>query len=101
MRRASLLTVSAGWLVGLVLVVGCGGDAMAPQLALVPPPSFAFSDGAHSGGTPHFFFLPPIVSTLPPVTGSFDGTLTHYRRSIFGRCLTYSATISGSMTLTL
>ena len=75
MRRASLLTVSAGWLVGLVLVVGCGGDAMAPQLALVPPPSFAFSDGAHSGGTPHFFFLPPIVSTLPPVTGSFDGTL--------------------------
>src|SRR5439155_24515343 len=75
MRRASLLTVSAGWLVGLVLVVGCGGDAMAPQLALVPPPSFALSGGAHSGCTPHFFFLPPIVGRLPPVTGSFDGSL--------------------------
>ncbi len=25
--------------------------------------------------------------------GSFDGTLTHHRRSIFGRCLIYAATI--------
>jgi hypothetical protein len=28
-------------------------------------------------------------------SGSFDGTLTHHRRSIFGRCILYSATIRG------
>jgi len=27
--------------------------------------------------------------------GSFDGTLTHYRHSLFGQCLVYAATISG------
>jgi hypothetical protein len=27
--------------------------------------------------------------------GSFDGTLTHYRRSILGRCVVYAATIAG------
>jgi len=31
-------------------------------------------------------------------TGSFEGTLTHHRRSIFGRCLVYAATLSGSGT---
>lgn len=33
-------------------------------------------------------------------TGSFGGTLTHYRHSVFGTCVTYSATINGSLTLT-
>jgi hypothetical protein len=33
--------------------------------------------------------------------GLYGGTLTHYRRSVFGRCLIYSATINGSMTLTI
>ena len=28
-------------------------------------------------------------------SGSFDGTLTHHRRSILGRCILYSATIRG------
>jgi hypothetical protein len=32
-------------------------------------------------------------------TGSFVGTLTHYRQSVFGTCVTYSATINGSLTL--
>jgi hypothetical protein len=32
-------------------------------------------------------------------TGSFDGTLIHHRHSVFGYCLTYSATIGGSMTV--
>ncbi len=27
--------------------------------------------------------------------GSFEGTLTHHRRSIFGRCIVYAATIQG------
>src|SRR5687768_17946952 len=34
-------------------------------------PNHAISDGAHSGGTPGFFFLPPMVSQ-PAVTGRFD-----------------------------
>jgi hypothetical protein len=33
-------------------------------------------------------------------TGLFTGTLTHYRYSVFGRCITYSASISGSVTVT-
>jgi hypothetical protein len=32
-------------------------------------------------------------------SGSFAGTLTHYRRSVLGSCVTYSATISGSLTV--
>jgi hypothetical protein len=32
-------------------------------------------------------------------SGSFDGTLTHRRRSFFGRCVIYAATIGGSATL--
>lgn len=34
-----------------------------------------------------------VVATF--TSGSFDGTLTHHRRSIFGRCILYSATIRG------
>jgi len=34
-----------------------------------------------------------VVATFS--SGSFDGTLTHHRRSIFGRCIVYSATIRG------
>jgi len=34
-------------------------------------------------------------------TGEFDGTLTHRRTSVFGRCVTYAATITGSLTLSL
>ena len=34
-------------------------------------------------------------------TGVFDATLVHYRRSLFGRCITYGATVSGSVTFTL
>ena len=32
-------------------------------------------------------------------TGTFAATLTHYRTTIFGQCLTYAASISGSLTL--
>ena len=31
--------------------------------------------------------------------GSFDGTLMHHRRSLFGRCLIYAASISGHAVL--
>jgi len=33
--------------------------------------------------------------TVSLSNGSFDGTLTHHRRSIFGRCQLYAATIDG------
>jgi hypothetical protein len=32
-------------------------------------------------------------------TGSFGAYLTHYRHSIFGRCITYSATVQGTVEL--
>jgi hypothetical protein len=33
-------------------------------------------------------------------SGTFAGTLTHHRTKIFGHCVIYSATITGSLTLT-
>jgi hypothetical protein len=35
----------------------------------------------------------------PQGTGAFNGTLVHHRTSVFGQCVTYSATISGSLSL--
>jgi hypothetical protein len=32
-------------------------------------------------------------------TGTFAATLTHYRTNIFGHCVTYSASVSGSLSL--
>jgi hypothetical protein len=32
-------------------------------------------------------------------TGTFAATLTHYRTKIFGQCVTYSATVSGTLSL--
>jgi len=32
-------------------------------------------------------------------TGTLDATLTHYRTAIFGQCLTYSASVRGSLSL--
>jgi hypothetical protein len=34
-------------------------------------------------------------------SGTFDVTLTHYRRSIFSRCVTYGASVRGRLSLTL
>jgi hypothetical protein len=34
-------------------------------------------------------------------TGTFAATLTHYRTKVFGSCVTYSASISGSLSLAL
>jgi hypothetical protein len=33
-------------------------------------------------------------------TGTLDATLTHYRTKIFGQCVTYSASVRGSLSLT-
>ena len=34
-------------------------------------------------------------------SGAFRATLTHYRHSVFGRCVTYGASIRGTLSLTL
>jgi hypothetical protein len=34
-------------------------------------------------------------------SGAFRATLTHYRRAIFGRCVTYGASVRGTLSLTL
>src|SRR5438045_2488462 len=33
-------------------------------------------------------------------SGSFDVTLTHYRRLVFGSCITYAASVAGTLSLT-
>jgi hypothetical protein len=40
------------------------------------------------------------TSTTSDGTGLFDVVLTHHRRSFFGRCVTYAATVSGSASFT-
>lgn len=44
------------------LVSACGDDATSPPGTPARPPAFAISDGAHGGGNPGFFFLPPLVA---------------------------------------
>lgn len=39
------------------------------------PPSYLISDAVHSGGKPHFYFLPPMVPN-PSVAGVFDESLS-------------------------
>ena len=34
-------------------------------------------------------------------TGSFSATLTHHRKLLFGRCITYAATVKGIVSFTL
>lgn len=54
---------------GIVLSVSCE-NAVAPEI-----PAFSISD-AGNGGADGFYFLPPMVQSAGPFTGSFDGTLT-------------------------
>lgn len=49
---------------------------------------FWIRDGLHAVG-----------ATNRTGTGSFDAYLTHYRHSIFGQCITYSATVQGLVIL--
>src|SRR6266566_1770655 len=55
-----------------LVLMGCAERVNAPTAARVPAaPSFEVRDGAHNSGSPHFYFLPPIVAS-PNATGSFD-----------------------------
>src|SRR5216117_1378081 len=62
----------------LVFASTCNRDLpMQPRERPLPPtaspPQFQIQDGAHSGGNPHFFFLPPLVPA-PTFSGTSDGT---------------------------
>ena len=74
MARFSISMIRALNFASLLLMTGCSPDAAAPS-DVSPPPSFVISDGAHSGGNLHFYFLPPMVRN-PSFSGTFDGTRT-------------------------
>ena len=53
-----------GVLTAAMLVLGaCGEQPTAPRSRQAPPPAFAIQDGAHNGGNPGFFLLPPLVAS--------------------------------------
>lgn len=60
-------------LTSLLAVAACSSDDR-PPTAPGGPPQFDISDAAHQGGTPGFFFLPPIVA-LPAFGGVFDADI--------------------------
>ena len=64
-RRLMLGLVGCGFMVG-----GCGESPQPTELRTAALPSFTVTDGAH-GGNPHFFWLPPMVSS-PSTAGVFD-----------------------------
>ena len=59
-------------IVASLITAGCADQATAPTPR---SPAYVISDGAHSGGNPHFFFLPPMVRQ-PTYSGTFDGSLS-------------------------
>ena len=70
----------ARWLPGAALaaVILTVMSACSDRLPTTPPPldpAFVISDGGHSNGNSHFFFLPPLVPN-PTTTGVFDGALS-------------------------
>src|SRR5881397_1539168 len=68
------LTSCVAWLVPALLIVeacASGDRPTAPR----PGPEFAISDGVHEGGTPGFYFLPPMVAQ-PTFSGTFDADIT-------------------------
>jgi alpha-tubulin suppressor-like RCC1 family protein len=72
------MAVSLSWrlarlVAALLIVAACasGDRPTAPR----PRPEFAISDGIHEGGTPGFYFLPPMVSQ-PAFSGTFDADIT-------------------------
>jgi hypothetical protein len=63
-------------LLALALLAGCtdGRTPVEPRDGPGAPPALAIEDGAHTGGTPGFYFLPPIADQ-PNATGAFDATV--------------------------
>ncbi len=69
MKRATLLSLTAA-----SLILACQSDQpIGPKNRGI---TAAISDGGHSGGNQHFFFLPPMVQPpLPTFSGTFDASL--------------------------
>jgi len=57
------------WAATALLAVACQDHR-----PLTSPPSFLIQDGAHNGGNPHVYWLPP-MEAQPTFTGTFNGTL--------------------------
>lgn len=57
----------------LLIVAGCSSSDR--TTAPFARPEFAISDAVHEGGTPGFFFLPPMVAQ-PTFSGTFDADIT-------------------------
>src|SRR5437879_5607381 len=73
----SMMAVSLRWRVwrllpATLLVTACAFN----DRPTAPPsgPDFAISDAVHEGGTPGFYFLPPMVAQ-PTFSGAFDGNI--------------------------
>src|SRR5438552_2375633 len=73
-KMAVSLTCRLARLVAALLIVeacASGDRPTAPRSR----PEFAISDAVHEGGTPGFYFLPPMVA-LPTFSGTFDADIT-------------------------
>jgi alpha-tubulin suppressor-like RCC1 family protein len=70
MKRFSLDRVLSLCVSAIVAACSSGDRLAAPSLR----PEFAISDAVHEGGTPGFYFLPPMVPQ-PTVSGTFDGDI--------------------------
>ena len=57
-RLPSLIALTAA----TFLSAACGDEPTAVITRRAPPPAFAIYDGAHNGGNPGFFLLPPLVA---------------------------------------
>lgn len=65
--KRSLFAAAIASAVGVgLLLVACQQDQLPTEVPQSPDPAAAISDGAHVGGNPDFFFLPPLV---PDPTG--------------------------------
>ena len=71
-HRSEAWAWSIVWVFTLLIATACssGDKATAPTR-----PEFAISDAVHEGGTPGFYFLPPMV-TQPTFSGTFDADIT-------------------------
>jgi hypothetical protein len=66
--------------------------------------SVQLNPSSGTGCTNQIFAVNGILGSVGPWysgsgTGSFSATLTHYRRLLFGNCITYSASVSGTLSL--
>lgn len=77
LKRARLAVVAAQMMAVAALGLIACQDITNPSAAHPSPPAprGEISDAAHGGGTPHFYFLSPMVAQ-PKYSGVFDGSLS-------------------------